>query len=112
MTNQEYMLSLPPQDCYVVMNWLMQEYGRRFTSTPHAVIGWLGAEAMVGEWQEVHGCVTLGGDPVWKCPHCGQDMHVYGVESPRERRVLCKVCGTWNWYWRKPDVAEDKATDA
>lgn len=112
MTNQEMMLSLPPQECYAAMKWAMLDYGRRFTSTPHAVIGWLGAEAMVGEWQEVHGYVTAGGDPVWKCPHCGQDMHVYGVEHLSQRRVLCQVCGTWNGYWRKPDVAEDKATDA
>lgn len=112
MTNQEYMLSLPAEECYVVMNWLMQEYGRRFTATHLAVISWLKAEAMFGQWEKVHGYVTPGGDPVWKCPHCGQDMHVYGVESLRERRVLCKVCGTWNGYWRKPDVTEDQTTDA
>ena len=112
MTNQEYMLSMPPQDCYVVMNWLTQEYGRRFTATHLAVISWLKAEAMFGQWEEVHGYVTPGGDPVWKCPHCGQDEHVYGIESPGQRRVLCKVCGTWNGYWRKPDVTEGQTTDA
>lgn len=94
MTNQEYMLSLPPQDCYAAMEWAMLDYGRRFTSTPDAVIGWLGAEAMAGEWQKVHGYVTAGGDPVYKCPNCGLDEHV----DVGGRRLMCEVCGCWNQY--------------
>lgn len=33
-----------------------------------------------GEWIKVHGYVTPGGDPVWKCSECGKGVHVYGIE--------------------------------
>lgn len=37
-------------------------------------------ERKTGEWIKVHGYVTFGGDPVWKCSECGKGVHVYGIE--------------------------------
>lgn len=38
-------------------------------------------ERKTGEWIKVHGHVTPGGDPVWKCSECGKGVHVYGIEN-------------------------------
>ena len=54
-----------------------------------------------GRWIEVHGYVTPGGDPVWKCSECGKGIHVYGIEAPSYNRdytdghqwVACPNCG-------------------
>lgn len=57
-------------------------------------------ERKKGKWIEVHGYVTPGGDPVWKCSECGKGMHVYGIEAPSYNRdyadgqwVACPNCG-------------------
>jgi len=93
MTNQEYMLSLRPKDCYAVMKWVM-------TQEWYPACCWLKQAVQIGEWQRVRGYMTAGGDSVYKCPHCGGDMHVYGIEHERERRVICDQCGTFNMYPR------------
>ena len=111
MTNQEMMLNRSAVDCYRVMDWLLFKYGMRFMSPVNAVISWLGGEAIAGQWREEHGYVTAGGDPVWACPACGKDRHVYGIEHQSERRVLCKNCGCWNIYWEGDHASADQDTD-
>lgn len=49
-------------------------------------------------WQKVHGYVTPGGDPVWKCGYCGGDEHVYGIETLRNRQRICHECGRPQMY--------------
>ena len=41
MTNQEYLLSLSPEDLTAQMDWLWHEYGLNFTDTREAVLDWL-----------------------------------------------------------------------
>lgn len=36
---------------------------------------------------------TPGGDPVWKCPYCGNGLHIYGVENWNHPEEKCKDCG-------------------
>ena len=44
-------------------------------------------------WVEDKGCYfTPGGDPLWRCPRCGNGEHVYGIESPIKENK-CKDCG-------------------
>lgn len=44
-------------------------------------------------WRQVkESMVTLGGDPVWECPDCGQGRHVYGIEM-NEPLSNCPNCG-------------------
>lgn len=114
MKNKEYIINLRPDDMYAALYWAMHDYGGRFTSTPHAVISWLESEVVVGEWQKVRGCVTAGGDPVYVCPRCKRDQHVYGIEHPSEGHTLCRVCGCFNMYPRGYDInaTKDTATDA
>ena len=58
-------------------------------------------ERKKGKWIKVHGYVTPGGDPVWKCSECGKGIHVYGIEAPSYNRdytdghqwVACPNCG-------------------
>ena len=58
-------------------------------------------------WVKVHGYMTAGGDPVWRCPVCKQGEHVYGIEHP-ERHDKCEACGSINIYpWEK---GEEDAT--
>lgn len=98
MTNQQYLATVSVDDCYEIINWVMHDYGRRYTNTPMAVKSWLHQEAICGEWQKVQGYVTAGGDPVYKCPHCGQDEHVYGIEHPSGKHKVCEYCGCFNMY--------------
>ncbi len=46
-----------------------------------------------GYWEHVYGVSTPGGSPVWKCPFCGKDEHVMGIEVRRYRHNVCKNCG-------------------
>ena len=98
MTNQEYMAGLRPDDCWAVMDWLLHEFGLWHHSPRLAVISWLQAEAAIGEWEHVHGVVTAGGDPAYRCPKCGKGYHVYGIEHLKDRRAFCPDCGHWNIY--------------
>ena len=55
-------------------------------------------------WIKDHGWITAGGDPVYKCPHCGA-THVYGIEH-QNKQEICENCGQRNYYpWEiKEDV--------
>lgn len=53
-----------------------------------------------GRWIKVHGYITPGGDPVWKCSECGKGIHVYGIEHGSYgsdiadgQWVACPNCG-------------------
>lgn len=46
------------------------------------------------EWQKVEGLFTPGGDPCWRCPSCGGDKHIYGIESLDMGHHECKECKT------------------
>ena len=41
MSNKEWMATLTAEQFYDVMEWLMQNYGRRYSHTQLAVIAWL-----------------------------------------------------------------------
>lgn len=45
MTNQEWLSSISPAECYKAMNWLLNVYGKQFTSTEVAIIQWLEGDA-------------------------------------------------------------------
>lgn len=45
-------------------------------------------------WQEVKGVFTPGGDPCWRCPNCGGDQHVMGIETSYNHHNECKECKT------------------
>ena len=51
-----------------------------------------------GTWVRVHGYCTPGGDPVFKCSNCGEDVHVYGIEHSFNEHEVCKNCGSHNKY--------------
>lgn len=44
MTNQEWLLTLPAEECYQKMYWLMYWYGNCFTQSSAGIIEWLRAE--------------------------------------------------------------------
>lgn len=46
-----------------------------------------------GEWVEVHGFCTPGGDPVWQCSVCGKGRHVYGIEHG----TYAADVSDWQW---------------
>lgn len=53
-----------------------------------------------GRWEQLHGYVTPGGDPVWCCSECGKGIHVWGIEGRTycgdiadEQWVACPNCG-------------------
>lgn len=46
-----------------------------------------------GIWKKLLGVCTPGGDPYWECPFCGEDGHLYGVESSKNYHLICKRCG-------------------
>ena len=115
LTNQQYLADLPPEECYDVIYWLFHDYGRRYNDTRHAVIDWMYREVKVGEWQRVHGYATAGGDPVWICPACGFDKHVYGIEHPSGRHTFCSYCGCFNNYYQRKvsdNASENNGTDS
>ena len=45
------------------------------------------------KWEKVHGVITPGGDPAWKCPICGKGEHIYGVEHENNKLDSCPNCG-------------------
>ena len=58
------------------------------------------AKLKTGTWVIVHGYVTPGGDPVWRCSECGKGQHVYGIEVAsygadiaEHQWVACPNCG-------------------
>ena len=62
-------------------------------------------------WIKVYGYFTAGGDPVFKCPHCGV-LHVYGVEHPHKQEI-CENCGNRNLYpWEDENAKENNTQDA
>jgi hypothetical protein len=44
MTGKEYLLSKSEEDLYDTMVWLFETYGRSYTDTRSAIIGWLKTE--------------------------------------------------------------------
>lgn len=98
MTNQEHLADLCPSDCYDVMCGLLGEYSGFCEAAAKKifVMEWLKSEAVVGEWQRVHGYMTAGGDPVFRCS-CGHSEHVFGIEHPL-RKPFCEHCGCFNLY--------------
>ena len=113
MTNQEYMFTLRPSDCYSVMAWLFFIFSPRHGSSTRAIISWLRAEAVIGEWEKIPG-KSDDGDPVYRCSKCGGTIHVYGVEHRHNYNIICGNCGTFNIYGFE-DVghgSEDASTDA
>ena len=44
MSNQEYLASLPPEECCDLMHQLWFEYGLKWTDTRQAIIAWLEEE--------------------------------------------------------------------
>lgn len=56
-----------------------------------------------GRWVKIHGQITAGGDPVYKCSNCGLDKHVYGIEHS-DKHTTCRNCGIRNIYpWEMED---------
>ena len=53
MTNQEYIAKLNPEELYLVIDWLMHDYGRNYTDTRCAVIEWLKKEYALSPEEEV-----------------------------------------------------------
>lgn len=98
MRNGEYLANFGPTDQWSIINWLMKDWGSRFTDTKRAVIEWLACEVECAEWVRVSGYATPGGDPVFKCGACGNHEHVYGVEHSFNRSAICPVCGRFNMY--------------
>ena len=41
MTNKEWLATLPSKTCWIVLDWLMHQYGRCYTDTAIAVSEWL-----------------------------------------------------------------------
>ena len=41
MTNKEWLVTLSPQEWYMAVHWLFNNYGRRYDNTYLAIIAWL-----------------------------------------------------------------------
>lgn len=50
------------------------------------------------KWVKVPGVLTPGGDPCWNCLACGQDEHIFGIETPEGQHEVCRNCGAINVY--------------
>lgn len=48
MTNQEWLSSISSAECYKAINWLLNVYGKQFTSTEVAVTQWLESDNCFG----------------------------------------------------------------
>lgn len=47
------------------------------------------------KWKDISaGLFTPGGDPVFCCPNCGGDKHIYGIEFTEKYHHECKECRT------------------
>ena len=44
MTNKEYMTTLPSEEIYELLDWLINVYSRGFTNSRQAIIEWLDEE--------------------------------------------------------------------
>lgn len=44
MTNQEFLATLEPEQCYAIIDWLFRRWGRQWTDTRDAIILWLKEE--------------------------------------------------------------------
>ena len=44
MTNQEFLATLEPEQCYAVIDWLFHRWGMQWTDTRDAIILWLAEE--------------------------------------------------------------------
>ena len=73
----------------------------RFSKIINQTVEEVRGTTAIGEWVKVHGFVTPGGDPVWRCSNCGKGIHVFGVEHHSygadiadNQWVACPNCGT------------------
>jgi hypothetical protein len=53
MTNQEYLATLKPDQCYAVIDWLLHRWGRKWANTRDAVILWLADEYKPDNFERV-----------------------------------------------------------
>lgn len=53
MTNQQFLATLEPDQCYAVIEWLLHKWGRQFTSTKNAVILWLNQDYKPEDFERV-----------------------------------------------------------
>ena len=65
----------------------------------------------IGIWQkDPRAWATPGGDPVYYCPHCGEGLHVYGIEHRNNHMDKCPDCGKKNKYpWEISNEGENKS---
>lgn len=49
-------------------------------------------------WEKVKGYITPGGDSVWRCPICKEDIHVMGIEHLSNHHNHCSNCGAMLLY--------------
>lgn len=52
----------------------------------------------INKWKSVDGVFTPGGDPLYVCPVCGGDRHLFGIENVENEHFTCKECGAYNRY--------------
>lgn len=49
-------------------------------------------------WKSCPCQITPGGDPAWRCPKCGGDLHVMGIETRYRKHNICAACGCFLLY--------------
>lgn len=60
------------------------------------------------KWQKVIGVCTPGGDPCFRCPNCGGDEHVCGIEHEYNYHHECKKCKTYLLYPCEHEISSVK----